>query len=270
MPKIESSFLDISRLDALASQRTLIHGLDPRAKIVTTLIFIFIVVSFPKHEVTALVPFTLYPVVLIALANLPPGYLFQKVLLAAPFAFFVGIFNPLLDSEVLIHLGPVGISGGWVSFASIMLRFGLTVGAALVLVATTGMNGIGAGLEKLGAPNSFAVQLTFLYRYLFVLTDEAARMVRARSLRSFGIKGTEVKVFGYMIGHLLLRTMDRAQRIHQAMLCRGFTGELRLPVPLKFSWRDMGFLAGWSSLFILMRLVNIPQWMGLLVTEVLG
>jgi hypothetical protein len=56
-------------------------------------------------------------VVLIAVGNLPPGYLAKKILLAAPFALFIGICNPLLDRAVLVHLGPIGISGGWVSFA---------------------------------------------------------------------------------------------------------------------------------------------------------
>jgi cobalt/nickel transport system permease protein len=87
------------------------------------LVFIVAVVSFGKYEITGLLPFIIYPVVLIAMGNLPPGYLAKKILLAAPFAFFIGIFNPLLDRAVLVHLGPIGISGGWVSFASIMIRF---------------------------------------------------------------------------------------------------------------------------------------------------
>jgi cobalt/nickel transport system permease protein len=269
MAKIESSFLDITYLDTLSYQDTPVHRLDPRVKLLTTLLFVVCVISFNKYELSGLIPFVIYPVVLVTLGNLPMAYLLKKVLLAAPFVFFIGIFNPLLDRAVLMHLGPMGISGGWVSFASIMIRCVLTVSAALILIASTGFNAVCMALGKMGAPNSFAVQLLFLYRYIFVLTDEALRMVRARSLRSFAGKGMGLRVFSYMIGQLLLRTLDRAQRIHLAMRCRGFDGEIRVLRPLKICARDVAFLMGWSSLFLLMRLYDIPQWMGHAVTELM-
>ncbi len=197
------------------------------------------------------------------------AYFFKKVMLAVPFAFFIGIFNPLLDQTVLMHLGPIEISGGWISFASIMIRFVLTVSAALILIAGTGFNSVCMALERMGVPNIFAVQLLFLYRYIFVLTDEALRMARARSLRSFGGRGMGLRVYSYMIGQLLLRTMDRAQRIHLAMRCRGFDGEIRIVRPLKISGQDVAFLMGCSFLFLLMRFYDIPQLLGHVVTELM-
>ena len=175
MGNIESSLLNIGYLETLSYQQTPLHRLDPRVKLLTTLVFIVTVVSFGKYEITGLLPFMIYPVVLIAVGNLPPGYLAKKILLAAPFAFFIGIFNPLLDRAVLVHLGPMGISGGWVSFASIMIRFTLTVSAAFILIAGTGLNAVCLALDKLGAPRIFVMQLLFLYRYIFVLTEEALR-----------------------------------------------------------------------------------------------
>jgi cobalt/nickel transport system permease protein len=139
----------------------------------------------------------------------------------------------------------------------------------LALIASTGFASICMSLEKMGAPNSFAVQLLFLYRYIFVLTDEASRMVRARALRAFGGKGMGFSVFTSMIGQLLLRALDRAQRIHRAMRCRGFDGEIRVFRELTFGGRDGIFLLGWSTLFVLMRLVDIPQWMGDRVAELI-
>jgi cobalt/nickel transport system permease protein len=238
-------------------------------KLLTTLVFIMAVVSFGKYEITGLIPFIIYPVALIAVGNLPPGYLARKILLAAPFAFFIGIFNPLLDRTILVHLGPVAISGGWVSFASIMIRFTLTVSAALILIASTGLNAVCLALDKLGAPRSFVMQLLFLYRYIFVLTDEALRLVRARALRSFQGRGMGLKVFSYMIGQLLLRTLDRARRIHQAMLSRGFDGRIHLLRPLHLRGRDAAFLLGWSTLFVLMRCYNIPHLLGNLAGELI-
>jgi cobalt/nickel transport system permease protein len=265
MANIESSFFDISTLDTLSHQRTVIHQLDPRIKLITTFFFIGTVLSFGKYEIAALLPFVIYPVTLVSLGNLPAGYLLGKVLVAAPFAFFVGIFNPLMDRAVLMQLGPLDLSGGWVSFASIMIRFTLTVSAALILVASSGFNSVCMALEKLGTPRILAVQLLFLYRYIFVLTDEASRMARARSLRTFDGRGLGFKVFCSMIGQLLLRTLDRAKRVHLAMCCRGFDGEIRATRLLKIRGRDLGFMLGWSGLFILMRLYPLPQWMGSMV-----
>lgn len=263
----DASAFDIGYLDIISSRETTVHRLDPRAKLLTTLAFIVLVVSFSKHTITGLVPFVIYPVVVTALGDLPLGYLLRKVLLAAPFAFFIGVFNPFFDREILMHLGPVAISGGWLSFISIMLRFTLTVSAALILIATTGLNGVCLALEKLGAPRAFVVQLLFLYRYLFVLGDEATRLRRARSLRSFEGRGMGIRVFTSLVGQLLLRTLDRARRIHLAMLCRGFDGEVRLIRPLIFTKRDLAYTLGWSGLFVLMRLYDIPQRLGTVIME---
>jgi cobalt/nickel transport system permease protein len=267
MGTIESSLLNIGYLETLSYQQTLLHRLDPRVKLLTTLVFIVVVVSFGKYEISGLIPFLIYPVVLIAVGNLPPGYLARKILLAAPFAFFIGIFNPLIDRAIMVHLGTVGISGGWVSFASIMIRFTLTVSAALILIAGTGLNAVCLAMDKLGAPRSFVTQLLFLYRYIFVLTDEALRLARARSLRSFQGRGMGLKVFSHMIGQLLLRTLDRARRIHLAMLSRGFDGKIHLLRPLHLHGRDIIFFLGWSGFFVLSRLYNVPQALGAWIME---
>ncbi len=269
MGTIESSLLNIGYLETLSYQETSIHRLDPRAKLLTTLVFIVVVVSFPKYAILSLLPFIFYPVTMAALGNVPMWYLAKKILIAAPFAFFIGVFNPLLEREIMVHLGPLAISGGWVSFASIMLRFVLTVSAALLLVAVTGFHQVCLALQKLGMPKALVLQLLFLYRYLFVLADEAARMVRARALRSFQGRGLDFRTYSSMLGHLLLRTLDRAQRLHLAMLSRGFDGEIRQFRALRFTARDVGFFLGWTACFLLLRYYNIPQMLGAWALELI-
>lgn len=269
MSKIKTAFLDLGYMDILAGRDTPVHRIDPRAKLLTTMIFIITVISFNKYEISALVPFFIYPAVMIGMGELPFYYLFRKLLIVTPFAVMIGIFNPLIDRDILMHLGPVSISGGWISFASIMLRFALTAGSVLVLIACTGFNSVCMALEKMGTPRIFAVQLLFLYRYIFVLIDEASRMANARSLRSFDGKGKGIKVFSYLLGHLLLRTVDRAQRIHLAMLCRGFDGEIRLQRRLKTGGREVVFTLAWSTFFIAMRFYNISQIAGKFITELI-
>ena len=87
-------------------------------------------------------------------------------------------------------------------------------------------------------------------------------MVRARALRAFDGRGLGFGTYGSLLGHLLLRTLDRAQRLHLAMLSRGFDGEIRLLRPLHLHGRDVVFFLGWSGLFVLLRLYNISHWWG--------
>lgn len=262
MLKIDQNIFDIGRMDTLAMGDSPLHRLDPRAKLVTTLVFIVTVVSFGKYEVSALIPFCIFPLVQISVGSLPLGYLLRKVLIVTPLALFIGIFNPLLDRDILVHLGSVHISGGWISFLSILLRFVLTVTAALTLVALTGFNTVCLALEKLGTPRAFVVQLLFLYRYIFVLIDEAARLARARALRTFESKGMGFKPFVSLLAQLLLRTLDRAQRVHLAMRCRGFAGHMPILRPMHFGLTEVRHLAFWLLIFTLLRLYNLPMQLG--------
>lgn len=270
MGSIENSLYQIGVLDRLAAQDTALHRLDPRAKLLATLGYIVAVVSFDRHQISALLPLALYPVALAGLGNIPVRWLARKLVIASPFAIMVGLFNPLLDTAPMVQVGGLAVSGGWVSFLSILLRFTLTVSAALALIGTTGFSTVCMALGKLGAPRVFVVQLLFLYRYLFVLAEEGLRMVRARNLRSFSGRGRGLKVYGSMLGQLLLRTMDRAQRIHQAMLCRGFDGQIRVSAPLRPGLADAAFTLGWLGFFALARSVNLAQLLGRIATGALG
>jgi cobalt/nickel transport system permease protein len=93
------------------------------------------------------------------------------------------------------------------------------------------------------------------------------RLVRARALRSFSGRGHGWRIFGHLVGQLLLRTLARAQRIHLAMLCRGFDGEIRINRTLRIGRREVAFVLGWCSLFLLLRCVHLPRLLGGFLTE---
>jgi cobalt/nickel transport system permease protein len=267
MASFDSTILDLGHLDNLSYNDTIIHRLDPRAKLLVTMGFIIVVVSFPKYALTSLVPLFFFPILMVYLAELPVGFLLKKLLIISPFAVFIGIFNPFLDREVLVHLGPFDITGGWISFGSVILRFVLTVGAALVLIATTSFPGICNALDRLKVPRLFVIQLMFLYRFIFVLTEEALRMVRARRMRSVEKKRPDLKQFVQMVGLLFIRTLERAERIYRAMRNRGFDGEIRTVKRLRFTLRDLLFLCLFIMLFVVFRFYNPSQLLGNLVLQ---
>jgi len=263
----DEQYYNIGRLDRLSYKQTLVHRLDPRAKLIATLLFLFTVISFSKYEVAALFPFFLFPVLLMTIGEIPLLFILRKVLLVSPFAVFIGIFNPLLDTGQVLVFSGLTISAGWVSFFSILLKFLLTISAALLLIATTPFPGICHALRRLGMPSLFVSQLLFLYRYIFVLAEEAMRMVRARDMRSFGAKGTGIKVFVRIIGTLFLRTLERAERIYSAMLSRGFQGDIPILKPFHIKAIDLAFVAVTISFTLVFRFYSVTEGVGRLAQE---
>lgn len=270
MAGIAAVLADMHGLERLALQDTPLHRLDPRAKLLTTLVFVVCVASFGKYEVSALFPFAVFPAVLAVIGNLPLRPLLKRLLLLIPFPLMVGLFNPLIDREIIAQLGPLAISGGWVSFASLFLRSLLTLSAALVLVSLTGFPAICASLQRFGVPAVFVTQLLFLHRYIYVLVEEGGRMARAREFRALGRKGMGLRPTAALLGTLLLRTWERAGRIHHAMLCRGFRGEFSVRRGHAFGLREMLFTCGWSALFVALRMGNLSRTVGELVMEIVG
>jgi len=268
MAKIESAFFDLSYLENLAGQSSAIHKLDPRIKVLLAVVFVVCVVSFDKYAISAMLPFGLFLLLIAGIANIPVDFIIKKLIVVSPFAIMVGIFNPLLDQQIIMHLGSINISGGFVSFFSILLRFSLTVSAMLILIATTGFNSVCMAMVKLGMPKIFAVQLLMLYRYIFVFIDEGLRMFQARTLRSFKKRSMGLKTFSYIIGQMLLRTIDRAQRIHLAMLCRGFDGTIRIRQTLRITFKDIVILIIGLAILLFMRKYNIPLLLGTVFTGI--
>lgn len=248
---------ELGALEWLASRDTPVHRLDPRAKVLATLLFILAVSSSGRYEVSALLPFFLFPVVLSSVGGVPWGLVGRRALVVLPFALALGGLNPVLDSG-RVALGSLEVSAGWISLLSILVRSLLCASAAVILVATTPVSKVCMAFERLGVPAVLALQIGMLYRYLFVLLDESRRMSRAREARANG-QALRLAEYGPLAGSLLVRTWERARRIHIAMSARGFEGEARVASMSAFRGRDFLFVAAWGAVFLLLRLVNAPH-----------
>ncbi|MEW6622952.1 MAG: cobalt ECF transporter T component CbiQ [Bacillota bacterium] len=266
MSSITGSFYNIRLLDELAEKKTMIHGIHPLIKILTTFVYLVITVSFHRYEISGLLPLVFYPVIVITLADIPVVPLLKRMMIAAPFIIVMGAFNPLFDTNPVLITSRLQISGGWISFVSILIKGILTILAAFLLISTTGMTRIASALRSLKIPRVFIMQLLLTYRYIAVLVEEVSRTVRAYSSRSPGEKGIKFAAWGSLTGQLLLRSMERAQRIYQSMCCRGFSGEYHVGENKRISLGDMAYFLGWSLFFIIVRYVNITAMMGSLIT----
>lgn len=255
------SGIDVRAIDDLARLDTPLHRLDARALALATAAYLLTVASFDRYAVAALTPLALFPVTLAAIGHLPAGTILRRSLSAAPFALGIAAFNPLFDKQPVALWEGFAVRGGWVSFCSILLRFALTVPAALVLLAGTGMPRLCAALERLRLPRVFVAQIWLLHRYAFLLSDQAERVHRAARLRAGGGLPT-LNVFGSLLAQLLTRSLDRAERVHRAMRARGFDGRIRDPRPTRFRWPDALFLGGWVMFFMAARRWNLAAEIG--------
>ena len=267
MSNIMNSIFDMRLLDDLARKETAVHRIHPLVKLLTTAIYLTVVVSFGRYEIIGLLPLIFFPVLVITLAELPLLPILKRMLLAAPFVIGIGILNPVFDHQVFV-VGGLTISRGWITFLSVFLKCILTVSAALLLIATTGMDRLASALRMLKIPRLFVLQLLLTYRYISVLMEEVSLIWRAYSMRAPQQKGIHHRVWGSLIGQLILRTFERAQRVYRAMCLRGFTGEYNTGGHIRVTARDLAYLAGWSLFFALVRIYNIPMLIGALLTGV--
>lgn len=205
----------------------------------------------------SLLPFFSFPLIIIALGEIPFSFILSRVLIIEPFIFFLGILNPVFE--------PVR---GWLSLSSILLKTTLTVSSALLLVSTTGIHRIGYALRLLFVPKLFVFQLLLIYKYMMVLISDVGKTILACKLRSLDIKGIPVSTWGPLLGNLILRTYKRAERIYYAMILKGFEGEYHTGTNLKFSYLDLIYVLFWSCFFISFRFFNISSILGRFVIGV--
>jgi cobalt/nickel transport system permease protein len=206
-------------LDRYARGSTVCHRMSARLKIVMTLATILAgiilpISLWPIHGCLACLLFAAHTV-----AEIPVSYLARRLLIFLPLVGFMALAAPL--SHVL--------HSGWDIAGGIIVRSLLAFLAALWLVNTTPFEKLLEALSRMGMPRIFVSLLAFTYRYVFVIFDELARMRTAQRARTFGGRGPwgVWKSTVQLVAMLLIRSLNRAERVHFAMLARGWQGEAR-------------------------------------------
>ncbi len=240
--------MHIHFLDPYRPRPSLIHQLDPRVKLVLTLAFILALALVPAGAWPAYVLFFSISLSVQILSELGIGYVLKRALLVLPFtlAALPILFTTEGVSLVMLPAGPwtlIITLEGAERLASIVLKAWLSVQMAIVLTASTPFPDLLLAMRAIKIPRLLVAIVGLMWRYLFVLVDEALRLMRAREARSgFRISATRnrpggslawrARVTGGMVGNLFLRSFDRAERIYAAMAARGYDGEVRaLPLP---------------------------------------
>ncbi len=265
MSKISKAIVEIEHLSQRAEQNQWVNLIHPLVKLFLTILYIVLVVSFPKYDLAGVCAMALYPIIAFNMADLSWKSALHRLRVVLPLVCIVGVFNPIFDREIVSYMmlggKMIGISGGVLSMLSLMVKGVLTVLASYLLIATTTIEKVCYALRQIHVPKVMVTQILLIYRYITVMLEEVHRIAQAYSLRAPGQKGVHFKAWGSLVGQLLLRSMDRADDVYASMCLRGFSGEFQME-KRPFGGRDAAYLLFWTISFALIRIFPVFKIVG--------
>jgi len=235
------------------------HLLPSHLKILAVLAFISVSVSTPITRWPAFIAFFLLLVATAYASKIPVLLLFKRALIEIPFIFFA-ILMPFFGTGEKFEIAGIELyREGLLAGTSIVVKGTLGVLAAVILSTTTTAREILRGLERLKLPAVMVQIASFMLRYVNVISDEMERMKVARESRGFIATGIKHwKVIATSAAALFIRSYERGERVHLAMLSRGFDGNLPTLVTdtvTKKHWVSALFVPVLALIFSLLFLV---------------
>jgi cobalt/nickel transport system permease protein len=208
-------------------RHSIVHSLPSHLKIIAVLLFILVVVSTPITYWPAFVIFLALVIAAATAGKISILTLSKRALIEVPFIFFA-VLMPFFGTGERFELGPFNLyREGLLAGLSIVAKGTLGVLSAVILSTTTTAREILRGLERLRLPTIMVQIASFMLRYVNVISDEMERMKIARQSRGFDATGVKHwKVIATSAAALFIRSYERGERVHLAMLSRGFDGEL--------------------------------------------
>lgn len=212
---------------------SLIHRLPPHVKILALLGFVLAVVATPRDAFWAHGVHAAVLLAAVLASRVPLGYLGKRMVVEVPFVAFA-ILMPFIATGPRVEVGPLSLSeAGLLGAWALLAKGTLGVVASLLLAATTEARDIIAGFEKLRLPRPLVEIMSFMLRYTEVVSGELARMRIARESRGFRARSVrQWPALGSTLGALFIRSYERGERVHLAMLSRGYAGHLPTLRPL--------------------------------------
>lgn len=204
-----------------------LHRTAPEVKIVCLVVFVVSVVATPSETFW---PFAIYAAIIAALwllARIPLGWILPRMLIETPFL-VLAVLLPFSEggNRVVVaglQLSETGLYAAW----GIVIKGTLGVAASLTVAATTTARELPLALSRLGAPGLVVSMLTLMIRYIDVLAGEVSRMRMARISRGDSPRGLhQAGAIAKGVGALFLRSYERGERVHLAMLSRGYDGRV--------------------------------------------
>jgi cobalt/nickel transport system permease protein len=262
--------------ETYAKRDGLLQGLDPRAKLISILAVIFATSVIGKLYLLIFV--YLLTLLFAHLSKVDVGFFIKRVWLFIPiFAGIIAlpmIFNIFFPGDPLImlaylgpgvHIGPfslpesIFITKQGVNMAVIFtMRVATCVSVVVLLFITTPQQVLFKSLRSVGVPKIYVLTLEMAYRYIFLLMDMVREMYTAKKARTIKSRSMfeEQKWVGGRMGYTLIRSIDMSEKVHKAMMSRGFNGDVKVMQQFKMANRDHLAVAAAISLSVLLVLIS--------------
>lgn len=253
MSRISRAIQEFQRVDRAASEDQWVNKLHPLVKLCITLLYIVLLVSFPRYHLAGVIRFLAYPAAMFILSENSLKQALGRLKVVLILVCMVGIANPFLDRTAVLQLGGFTVTGGMVSMITLMCKGVLAVLASYLLIVTTTIEKLCYALRLLHLPKVFVTQILLIYRYVGLLMREVERMHQAYALRAPRQKGIHIRAWGSLTGLLLLRSMERADTVYESMCLRGYQGEFPMENRVAWQGRDVVYLISWMFILILLR-----------------
>lgn len=247
--------MELHAIDREAGADGWMQAIHPVSKLLVTLTYLVVLLSFGKYALPGVLMMGIYLVVLFLMGEVSLYLMGRRLWLLLLLVGLIGAANPFLDHLPMFSIGGFTVTGGMVSMLTLMLKGVFSMSAAYLLVVTTPMDDICHALRCLRVPAILVTVLMLVYRYLMLLLKETSRLRAAYSMRAPGQRGVNIRVWGSMVGQLLLRSIDRAEAVYGSMQLRGFQGEFRMRDHRSAQMSDYLYALIWILLFIVIRCV---------------
>lgn len=254
MSRLDHALYEIHHMDIIAESGQWLNQIHPLVKLIVTICYITITVSFSKYNLTGLLRMGIYPIAVFILGEISFWDALKRLRIVLPVVCLVGILNPFFDWQPM-ELGGITVIAGILSMLSLMLKGVYSVLASYLLIASTSIEKICYALRLLRVPPVIVTQILLTYRYVSLLLAEANHMMQAYTLRAPHQKGVHIKVWGSLAGHLLLKSIDRAEEVYESMVLRGYRGEFDYAAKQPCRGKDYAYLAVWCAVFFCLRFV---------------
>lgn len=245
--------------EAFAFGDSAIHKLDPRVRIACAVcysVLVALLTSLPSMAFSLLISLSLC-----LIAQLRAGAVMGRVLvLNMVMALFWLVVPFTFSGEAVLQLGPLAATREGFDYATaITIKSNAIFLCLIALIATMPAATVGYAMQGLGFPVKVVTILLLSYRYIFVIEQEYMRLVRAIKARGFdaGNNLHTYKTYAYLVGMLFVRSWDRAERVHRAMICRGFDGRFYCLRQYRLSGGDLLFSA---ALGLALAAVGSLEW----------
>jgi cobalt/nickel transport system permease protein len=196
--------------------------------------------------------------VVTAMTRVPAAVVWRRARIVLPLVLFVAVFVPFLRRGGATHaLGPLTVSDtGLAVLAEVAAKATIGTVSAVLLGATTSFPDVLRGLESLRVPRLFTLIAALMYRYLFVVVEEVQRLRTGLAARGYRPRhALQARPVGLAVTALFLRTHARGERVHRAMLARGYRGTMPAGAPLVLRPADAVFVALLAGGLLVVRVV---------------